>query len=80
MKVLDGVIDTIIRGMIQSQFGFMPRRGTTDAIFVVRQLQEKYLAKKKNLYLAFVELERHPTVSRARSSGGRCVSWVLRNG
>ena len=58
MKVLDGVIDTIIRGMIRSQFRFMPRRGTTDAIFVVRQLQEKYLAKKKNLYLAFVELEK----------------------
>ena len=32
--------------------------GTTDAIFIVRQLQEKYLAKNKNLYLAFVDLEK----------------------
>ena len=40
------------------QFGFMPGRGTTDAIFVVRQLQEKFLAKNKNLYLAFVDLEK----------------------
>jgi len=31
------------------QFGFMAGKGTTDAIFIVRQLQEKYLAKKKDL-------------------------------
>ena len=40
------------------QFGFMPGRGTTDAIFLVKQLQEKYLGKKKNLYFAFIELEK----------------------
>ena len=41
-----------------SQFGFIPGRGTTDAIFVVRQLQEKYLAANKRLYMAFVDLEK----------------------
>ena len=41
-----------------SQFGFVPGRGTTDAIFVVRQLQEKYLAVNKRLYMAFVDLEK----------------------
>ena len=35
-----------------------PSRGTTDAIFVVRQLQEKYLAANKRLYMAFVDLEK----------------------
>ena len=40
------------------QFGFMPGRSTTDAIFIVRQLQEKFLAKGKTLYLAFVDLEK----------------------
>ena len=34
-----------------SQFGFVPGRGTTDAIFVARQLQEKYLAANKRLYI-----------------------------
>ena len=42
----------------RSQFGFVPGGGTTDAIFVVRQLQEKYLAANKRLYMAFVDLEK----------------------
>ena len=41
-----------------SQFGFVPGRGTTDAIFVVRQLQEKYVAANKRLYMAFIDLEK----------------------
>ena len=28
------------------QFGFMARRSTTNANFIIHQLQEKYLAKK----------------------------------
>lgn len=40
------------------QFGFIPGHGTTDAIFIVRQLQKKYLGKNRSLYLAFVDLEK----------------------
>ena len=40
------------------QFSFVPGRGTTDAIFIIRQLQEKYLAVNKPLCLAFVDLEK----------------------
>ena len=36
----------------------MPGRGTTDAIFIIRQLQEKYIAANKPLYFAFVDLEK----------------------
>ena len=41
-----------------SQFGFVPGRGTTDAIFVVCQLQEKYLAVNKRFYTVIVDLEK----------------------
>ena len=40
------------------QFGFMLGKGTTDGIFVVQQMQEKFLAKKRPLYWAFVDLEK----------------------
>ena len=31
---------------------------TTDAIFIVRQMQEKFLEKKKELWMAFIDLEK----------------------
>ena len=54
---MDGLIRQLV-SIDDSQFGFVPGRGTTDAIFVVRQLQEKYLAANKRLYMAFVDLEK----------------------
>ena len=54
---MDGLIRQLV-SIEHSQFGFVPDRGTTDAIFVVRQLQEKYLAANKRLYMAFVDLEK----------------------
>src|SRR6476469_9616849 len=61
MKVLERVVEKRVRGSINldgMQFGFRPDRGTTDAIFIVRQVQEKYLAKGKELWKAFVDLEK----------------------
>ena len=40
------------------QCGFMPGRCTTDAIFILRQLQEKYMAANKPLFVAFAHLEK----------------------
>ena len=60
LKVVERVIEKIIREckvIVDMQFGFMPGRGTADAIFIVRQLQEKFLDKNKNLYFAFIDLE-----------------------
>ena len=39
------------------QFGFMPGRGTTDVLFVVRKMQEEYRDKKKKLCMCFVNIE-----------------------
>ena len=61
MKILERIVNGIIRQVVStdnSQFGFVRGRGTTDAIFVVRQLQEKYLAANKRLYMALVDLEK----------------------
>ena len=55
------------------QFGFMAEKSTTDAIFIVHQLQEKYLARIKELWMAFVDLEKaFDRVLR------EMVWWVLR--
>ena len=61
MKILKHIFSTIIQEQVSinnMQFGFMPGRGTNDVIFILRQLQEKCLQKKKNIYFAFVDLER----------------------
>ena len=61
MKLLEQLLDSNIREMVnvnEMQFNFVPAKGTTDAIFVVRQLQEKYIAANKLIYFAFVNLEK----------------------
>ena len=55
------MVESIIRDTVnfdEMQFGFCPDRGTAGAIFTLRQLQEKYLAKHRKLYMAFVDLEK----------------------
>ena len=61
MKVLERVLEKRIRCQVSidnMEFDFMPGKGTTDAIFIMRQVQEKHQAKKKKLYYAFVDLEK----------------------
>ena len=69
MKILQRIVDGLIRQAVSiddSQFDFVPGRGTTDAIFVVWQLQKKHLAVNKRLYMAFMDLEKHLTMSIGR--------------
>ena len=83
MKVLERIVDGLIRQEVSiddSQFGFVPGRGTTDAIFVVRQLQEKYLAANKRLYMAFVDLEKAFDECLGRSFGGHLGNLVWMSG
>ena len=61
MKVLERVVEGLIRQRVEineMQCGFMSGRGTTDVIFVVRQLQEKDLAANTPLYMAFIDMEK----------------------
>ena len=61
MKVLERVVESLIRQRVEideMQCGFMSGRGTTDAIFIVSQLQEKHLTANKSLYMAFVYQEK----------------------
>ena len=72
MKVLERTVDGLIRQLVSvddSQFGFVPGMSTTDPVFVVRQLQEKYLAANKRLYMAFVDLDHVPR---------KVIWWALR--
>ena len=51
------------------QFGFVPGRGTINATFTARQLQEKLIASNRPRYCAFVDLEKafdHVTVYPGR--------------
>ena len=61
MKTIERVLDLVIRSQVDinsMQFGFVPGWGTTDAIFILCQLQGKHLGKHKLLYFAFVDLEK----------------------
>ena len=60
-KLLERVLDSFIHAMVnidEMQFVVVPGKGTPDAISIVRQLQEKYIAAKKLLYFVFVDLEK----------------------
>ena len=39
-------------------FGFIPKRGTIDAVFMLRKLQEEYHANSKKLYICLVHLDK----------------------
>ena len=73
MKSLEHILNTIIREQFfvnNMQFGC---RGTTDAFFILGELQEKYLQKKKNIYFAYVDLEKaFDLVPR------RILRWAMR--
>ena len=40
------------------QFGFMKGKGTTDTIFMARQMQENFRVKGKKLHFGFADFEK----------------------
>lgn len=77
MKVVERVLESRLRELVvidSMQFGFMPGKSTSDAIFIVRQIQEKFLVKEKALFFAFVDLEKaFDRIPR------EVVRWALRS-
>ena len=57
----------------EMQFGFMPGKGTTDALFILRRMQEEYNDKGRQLYMCFVDLDKaFDRVTR------KVMEWTLR--
>ena len=76
MKVAERVLERRLRWAVEidkMQFGFRPGTGTTHAIFIARQLQERYRGKHRELWWAFVDLEKaFDRVPR------KVVEWTMR--
>ena len=61
IKLWERIIDQRLRDIVSisdEQFGFRPGVGTTDAIFVIRTLCEKFREGNKPLDMVFVDLEK----------------------
>ena len=61
MKLWERIIEARIRKEVtiaEQQFGFMPGRSTTDAIFCLRMLLEKWTEGQKAVHCAFIDLEK----------------------
>jgi len=76
MKVVERTFEHKIRQQIKvndMQFGFMKGKGTTNDIFTVQQMQEKFRVKGKKLYFDSVDLQR--AFDRVPTE---VIRWVMR--
>ena len=71
-KILDGRLKEVVK-ISDNQFGFSSGKSTTDAIFILRHIQQKYSEKKKNLYHIFIDLEK--AFDRVPRSA---IEWAMR--
>ena len=87
MKVWEKIIETRLRDRVEiskQQYGFMPGKGTTDAMFALRMLMEKYRKRSKRATLCICGLReglRQGSTGRAvvldekiRNSGKVCTT------
>ena len=61
MKLWERMIEARLREITKiavNQFGFRPGKSTTESIFALRMLQEKYRERNKELHMVFVDLEK----------------------
>lgn len=61
MKFWERIIYRRLRGktcLTKNRFGFIPGRSITEAIFLVRQLMERYREQMRDLHMVFIDLEK----------------------
>ena len=74
IKIWERIIEARLRDSVEismkiskQQYGFMPGKGTTDALFALRMLMEKYREGQIELHCVFVEIEKvYDRVSREK--------------
>ena len=57
----------------EMQFGFMPEKGITDVVFILRRMQEECHASEKSCICVFVDLE-----NAFDRVPGSVLVWALR--
>ena len=76
MKIVERMLENRIRGLVtidDMQFGFMPGKSTTRALFILGRMQEKFREREQKLYMCFVDLEKaFDRVPR------KVMEWALR--
>ena len=61
MKVWERIIEARLRDRVEiskQQYGFMPGKGTTDAMFSSRMVMENYKEGQRELHCVFMDLEK----------------------
>ena len=61
MEIVERVLENRMRGLVtidDMQFGFMRWKGTTNALFILRRMQEEFRGREKKLYMCFVDLKK----------------------
>ena len=74
-KVVERIFEKQLRKQVkinEMQMRFMPRKGTIYAIFLVREMMEKYMAKGRHFFMVFRDLEKSfDQIFR------KVIGWVL---
>ena len=61
MKLWEKILEERLREIVkidECQLGFQEGKSIIDAIFILQQVQEKHIEKKKELFHVFVDLEK----------------------
>ena len=76
IKIVEKVLEKRLRKFLMiddMQFGSMPGKGTIDAVFILRHIQEEYIVKQKKLFMCVVDLEK-----AFDGAPRKVVEWAMR--